>query len=179
MKQKALLLVIGLVALSTVAMAQVQVKYGTLSYDAMLKSMPEYGHVQEQMKQLRKQYEAEAAHNEKTFKRQFAEFLQGQKDFPQSIMLKRQRDLQESMEKSLVFRRSADSLLVLAQKDMERPMRARLDSAITAVGLERGYEYVVNTDEKVYLFVHPQWCEDATPFVKQKLEGVAPRQDEQ
>ena len=178
MRKKALLLLVGLMILTSTVVAQVQVKYGTLSYDALLQSMPEYVHVQEQMKKLHAQYEAEALHNEKTFQRQFAEFLQGQKDFPQSIMLKRQRDLQDSMEKSLAFRREADSLLVQAQMEMEQPMRARLDSAIAAVGLERGYEYMVNTDVKTYVFLHPQLCEDATPYIKQKLEGITPRQDD-
>lgn len=178
MNKKVFLLLLCFVLMATTGVAQVTVKYGTLSYDALLRSMPEFTHIETQIAKLRSQYEAEALHNEKTFNRQFAEFLQGQKDFPQSIMLKRQRDLQESMEKSIAFRRSADSLIHEARIEMERPMRARLDSAIAAVGLERGYEYMVNTDVKTYLFVHPQLSEDATPYVKQKLEGVVTRQDD-
>ena len=73
-------------------------KYGYLSYNQVLENMTEYKFAQQQMKDLRAKYEAEAQYNEASFRRQFAEYLQGQKEFPQSIMLKRQRDLQEALE---------------------------------------------------------------------------------
>ena len=61
--------------------AQEKARLGFLSYDSLLHAMPEYAQVQQQMQQLRQKYEAEAAYNESNFKRQFAEFLQGQKVF--------------------------------------------------------------------------------------------------
>lgn len=157
------------VACSLAATAQSTVKYGSLSYESLLHAMPEYVQVQEQMSQLRKKYEAEAAYNESSFKRQFAEFLQGQKDFPQNILLKRQRDLQDAMEKGMAFRREADALLRNAEAEMMRPVRQVLDAAIRSVGLEHGYEYILNTDANAYPFVHAEVVEDATPYVEQKL----------
>lgn len=156
------------------SVAQGQVRFGYASYNGLLQLMPEYSEVQVQMNELKTKYEAEARYNETAFKRMFAEFLQGQKDFPQTILLKRQRDLQEAMEKGLAFRRSADSLLRAAEHDLLAPLRARLDSAVAAVGLERGYGYVVNTDERAYMFFHPQVAEDATPFIIEKLTAIKP-----
>ena len=152
------------------AWAQSQVKYGLISYSQLLKTMPDYLEAQTQMQQLTQQYEQEAAYNEQNFKRQFTDFLQGQKEFPQNIMLKRQRDLQEAMEKSLAFRHTADSLLNCAREDMMRPVEERLNAAIQAVGLERGYECVVNTDGNALPFVHHSLCEDAMPYVEEKLK---------
>lgn len=152
------------------AWAQSQVKYGLISYSQLLKTMPDYIEAQAQMKQLTQQYEQEAAYNEQNFKRQFTDFLQGQKEFPQNIMLKRQRDLQEAMEKSLAFRHTADSLLNCAREDMMRPVEERLNAAIQAVGMERGYECVVNTDGNALPFVHHSLCEDAMPYVEEKLK---------
>lgn len=154
--------------------AQGQLRYGYVSYDSLLRSMPEYAEAQVRFAQLRERYEDEARYNETAFKRMFAEFLQGQKDFPQNILLKRQRDLQEAMEKGLAFRRAADSLLHRAEAELYAPCRAAIDSAVKAVGLERGYGYVVNTDERAYLFLHPEVAEDATPFVLEKLQAVKP-----
>lgn len=155
---------------STAALcAQSQVKYGTLRYDSVLRAQPEYVEAQARIADLRAKYEAEAAYNETTFRRMFAEFLQGQKDFPQNIMLKRQRDLQDEMEKGLAFRREADSLLRQAESDMLVPVRTRLDAAIRAVGLEHGYECIVDKDAGTHLFLHPAVTEDATPFVLEKL----------
>ena len=156
------------------AMAQGHIRFGYASYNGLLQLMPEYSEVQVQMNDLKTKYEAEVRYNETAFKRMFAEFLQGQKDFPQNILLKRQRDLQDAMEKGLAFRQAADSLLRAAERDLMAPLRARLDSAVSAVGLERGYGYVVNTDERAYLFLHPQVAEDATPFILEKLTATKP-----
>lgn len=156
------------------ASAQTEIKYGYLSYDSLMYAMPEYAEMKSQMENLRRKYEAEALYNETSFRRMFAEFLQGQKDFPQNILLKRQRDLQEAMEKGLAFRRSADSLLVRAEADMRHPIRERLDRAIAEVGRERGYECVVNTDTGTFPFLHPSVSENAAPFVIEKLNAVKP-----
>lgn len=143
--------------------------YGALRYDSLLHAMPEYGAMQIRLKQLRDKYAAETVYNEQNFRRLFAEFLQGQKDFPQNIMLKRQRDLQDAMERGMAFRHEADSLLKAAEADMVYPIRLMLDDAIRAVGLERGYECIVNRDSNTLPFLHPAVTEDATPFVVAKL----------
>lgn len=152
------------------AAAQSQVKYGYVSYDSLLHSMTDYVEAQRQVAELRRKYEAEAAYNEQSFKRMFAEFLQGQKDFPQNILLKRQRDLQDAMEKSLAFRHEIDSLLLAAEDELVRPVRRRLDEAIRAVGLEHGYEYILNRDTNAYPFIHHSVAENAMPYVEEKLK---------
>lgn len=152
------------------SLAQSQVKYGFLSYNTILRAMPEYVEAQRQIGELRKKYEAEATYNEQNFKREFAEFLQGQKDFPQNILLKRQRSLQDAMEKNLSFRHEIDSVLHVAETEALAPVRKRLDDAIRAVGLEHGYEYILNTDAHAYPFIHHTVAEDATAFVQGKLK---------
>ena len=166
-------LILFLLFLTALAMsAQTTIKYGSLNYDSLLTSMPEYMQVQEQLASLRQQYDKEAAYNEANFKRLFADFLQGQKDFPENIMLKRQRELQDAMEKSLAFRRSCDSLLVKAEADLLSPLVLKLNEAIQTVGMERGYECIVNAAAGTHLFLHPTLTEDATPYVLQKLNPV-------
>ena len=155
--------------------AQTTIKYGTIHYDSLLVGLPQYAQVQQRMEELHKKYESETAYNEQNFKRLFAEFLQGQKDFPQNILLKRQRDLQEQMEKSIAFRKEADALLRAAEADMMKPLREMLDELIRNVGLERGYEMIINLDTPAYPFLHPSVAEDAMPYVKEKIaETVQP-----
>lgn len=151
--------------------AQSMVKYGTLRYDSLLTSMPEYAEAQAQLANLRQQYDREASYNDTSFRHLFAEFLQGQKDFPENIMLKRQRELQEAMERSIAFRHSCDSLLVKAEADFRAPIARKLDAAIQAVGMERGYECIVNLSAGSHPFLHPSLTEDATPFVIEKLNA--------
>ncbi len=156
------------------AVAQSQVKYGIVSYDSLFCALPEYGEMCIALDELRGKFKAEAEYNDMAFKRMFTEFLDGQKDFPQNIMLKRQRDLQVAMEKGLAFRQEADSLLRLAEADLRKPLCARLDSVIAQVAQERGYECVVNKDVRSHLFFAPGAAEDAMPFVMQKIVTTIP-----
>lgn len=164
----------ALSAQTTAATAAPAAKYGYVSYGALLASLPEYAKAQQQLAELKRKYEAEALYNEETFKHMFADFLQGQKEFPQTILLKRQRDLQVAMERGLAFREEADSLLRQAEKDLCAPARLILDAALRAVGAERGYDCILDTDARACPFLNPAVAEDATPFVREKLEASKP-----
>ena len=59
-------------------------------------------------------------------------------------MIRQAQKMQEAMEKSLAFNKACDSLLVAAEYELLAPVKAQLDRAIRAVGLERGYECIVN-----------------------------------
>lgn len=145
-------------------------KYGYLSYNQVLENMTEYKFAQQQMKDLRAKYEAEAQYNEASFRRQFAEYLQGQKEFPQSIMLKRQRDLQEALEKSLAFRDEAERLLKQAETEMLAPIKARLANAIKMVGGAYNLDYIYNVDINAMPYVNPALVMDVTKLVEQQLQ---------
>lgn len=154
--------------------ATVQPRFGYLNYRAVFEGMPEYAEAQKSLAQIKAKYDAETAHNEENFKRMYLEFLQGQKDFPQTIMLKRQKELQEAMENGVKFRNQVKDLLDKAQQDLEKPLIARLDSAISLVGKERGLDAIVNTTDKTFLFINPVTGEDVTEPVKQKLAAIKP-----
>lgn len=152
------------------AAPQYTVRYGYLNADSLLRLMPDYAAVRTQMGELRRKYRDEATYNETTFRRQFAEFLEGQKDFPENILLKRQADLQASMEKGLAFRHQADSLLRQTEAELLRPVRARLAAAISAVGAERGLALVLDTSAGAVPYLNPALCEDITALVSAKLQ---------
>lgn len=149
-----------------------QYKYGFFSYQKVLSEMPEYTEAQAAIKDLNAKYETEATYNEEGFHRMFADYLQGQKDFPLNIMLKRQKELQDAMEKSIAFRNEAQKLLKEAEKDLMAPIYAKLDSAITLVGLEKGYEFIMNTDGHSFPFIHQGCGEDITLQIKNKLQTI-------
>ena len=73
-------------------------KFGYLSYSEALREMPEYARSQEKLAGLQKKYDEELARSEKEFNLKFVEFLDGQKNFPENILLKRQKELQDLME---------------------------------------------------------------------------------
>lgn len=147
----------------------VSVRFGYLSYRAVYEQLPEYEQARADFAELKAKYEAEATRSEQEFQRKFAEFLQGQKDFPQSILRKRQLELQDLMEQSISFREQSRKLLAEAERQMQQTVCKRLDAAIQVVGARRGLLFVLNTDGYALPFVHPQASVDVTADVLKEL----------
>lgn len=152
------------------AQTVVQGKFGYLSYNAVFQAMPEYAVAQQKLVELKEKYDKEALRSEAEFQRKFAEFLDGQKDFPENILQKRQYELQEMLTKSIQFKEEARKLLVQAEKDLQAEMLFLLNEAIRAVGVENGYAYILNTDGNVCPFINPAMGDDVTNAVKEKLQ---------
>lgn len=170
--KKILFALFALMATTTLAQTTpTQYKFGYINYRSVFETMPEYAAAQKSLSEIKAKYDTETAHNEEDFKRMYLEFLQGQKDFPQTIMLKRQKELQDAMDRGIKFRNQVSALLTQAQKDLEAPIIAKLDSAISTVGVEKGYDFIMNTDAQAFPFIHNGVGEDVTELVKQKLQA--------
>ncbi len=149
-----------------------QVRIGFLSYSHVMKLLPEYAQAQEELADLKEQYDLETARGEEEFQRKFTEFLQGQKDFPQNILLKRQAELQSLMENGISFRQDAQKLLSEAEQLLLGEVEQKLDNAIQEVGTANGYLCILNTDDHLSPFINPAVGEDVTYLVLQRL-GLA------
>mgnify|MGYP002754535880 FL=1 len=145
-------------------------RYGSVSRSAILAQLPEIKHARTQLDSLRAKYEREARYNEESFRRQFSEYLQIQRNLPEAILLKRQGDLQTSMERGLAFRKQAEELLRQAERELMQPIEDKVDAAIRVVGAERKYDFIFDADLKALPYLNPALCEDATAFVKEKLD---------
>lgn len=146
-----------------------QMQFGFMSYKAVMAEMPEYAQAKQNMAELKAKYDAEATRGEEEFQKKFVDFLQGQKDFPQTIMQKRQAELQTLMENGISFRMQSQKLLEQAEKDMMSEVKKRLNNVILEVGVEYGYAFVLNTDDDVCPFINPVIGVDVTDLVRWKL----------
>ncbi len=137
--------------------------FGYLSYNDVLHAMPEYVQAMKSLEELKKTYDQEMERAEQDFSKKFSEYLDGQKTFPENIMLKRQKELQELMEQSLLFKKEAQELLTKAEQELMEPVHALLKDAINAVGKKRNYAYVLNTDVNAYPYISSDGenCTDA------------------
>lgn len=147
-----------------------EVRYAFVCTDSIICALPQYQDVQKKMSELRAMYEKEALHNEQAFQRQFSEFLEGQRSFPEAILAKRQRDLQDAMEKGLAFRRECDVLLQKAESEHMAPIHQLVSETIAAVAQENNYAFVL-TSKPAYL--NPAYCVDITAEVRQRLTTPA------
>ena len=158
-------------------MSQAQIQFGYVSYEQVLKEMPEYTQAMQDLSALKAKYEAEAQKGEEEFQSKFVDFLQGQKDFPQAIMQKRQAELQALMESGVAFRQKSQELIASAEKDIFGEARKRLNRALLEVGVEYGYGFILNTDDNNCPYINPVIGVDVTNLVREKL-GLAVVQEE-
>lgn len=144
--------------------------FGYLSYDSVLHAMPDYAVAVAQMDRLKAKYAAEAERVEKEFNTKYEEFLEGQRDFPQTILLKRQTELQELLDKNILFKEESKRLLKAAEKDIFAPLHARLSAELRAIGTARGYSFIINTDNNACPFVNPSQGEDIGRLVLERMK---------
>ena len=149
-----------------------QIQFGYISYDQILKELPEFAQAQQDLSTLKAKYEAEAQKGEEEFQRKFVDFLQGQKDFPQAIMQKRQAELQNLMDNGVAFRMKSQELIAQAEKDIMQEAQKRLNRALLEVGVEMGYGYILNTDNNNCPYINPVVGVDVSNLVRKKL-GLA------
>ena len=172
-------LLLFLIALIPIV-ASAQIQFGYLSYQQVLKEMPEYTQAMQELQTLKAKYDEEAARGETEFQRKFVDFLQGQKDFPQTIMQKRQAELQTLMDNGVAFRVQVQGLIAQAEKDLVAEVQKKLNRVLLEVGVEYGYGFILNTDDNACPYINPVVGVDVTELVRQKLkvEASAPNEQE-
>jgi len=159
------LLLLTLVALTVSA----QPRFGYFNFRDIVEALPEYATVQTNLQELRDKCEVEINNSEKEFIQRYTEFIDGQAGFPDIIRDKRQKELQELMERSISFKKEADSTLVAARREMLKPLRQRVTEAARAVCLNEELDYVLNTERDNFICVNDSVGMDITLKVRQEL----------
>lgn len=132
-----------------------QLLFGYLSYEAALQTMPQLTIVRQQMSDLRQQYDEELKRVEDEFNQKYEAFLEGRKDFPRTILLKRQTELQELLKKNIEFKTKSQQELQKAEQEAMAPLYKQLNEAIAAVARQFKLALVVNTDANACPFIEP------------------------
>ena len=130
--------------------------FGYLSYDAALKSMPEYASAQKTIQANRTAFEQEMQRVENEFNEKYESFLEGQKDFPRTILLKRQNELQELMKRNLEFKAQAREELQQTEERVMKPVHDRLNEVLAEVAREFSLALIINTDTNACPFIDPR-----------------------
>lgn len=145
-------------------------KFGYLSIDSVLLSMPEYAQMQQDMATMRQQYEAEMKRVEDDFNKKYEEFLDSQKNFPKTILQKRQSELQEMLDKNIAFKKEGLQMLNDTEKTQKDVILMMIDMAVKTIGKQRGYAFILNTDANATPWLNPALGEDITAAVKEMLK---------
>ena len=170
MKKVILMAVMVLMGLSGYAQTETTgLKFGYLSIDSVLLSMPEYAQLQQDMATMRQQYETEMKRVEDEFNKKYEEFLDGQKSFPQTILQKRQSELQEMLDKNIAFKKEGLQMLKDTEKTQKDVILMMIEMTVKTIGMQRGYAFILNTDTNATPWLNPAMGEDITAAVKEML----------
>ena len=171
MKKVILVAVMVLTGLSGYAQKEnTGMKFAYLSIDSVMQSMEEYAQLQQDMAAMRQQYEAEMKRVEDDFNKKYEEFLDGQKNFPKTILQKRQSELQEMMDKNIAFKKESLQLLNDTEKTQTDVIRMMVEMAVKTLGMQRGYAFILNTDADATPWLNTAVGEDITETVKELLK---------
>ena len=122
------------------------------------------------MDALKEKYAQEQQRVEDEFNKKYEEFLDGQRDFPQTILQKRQSELQELLDKNIAFKKESQRLLAEAREKAMQPLKARLSDALSRVGSSLGLAFIVNTDQNALPWMNITMGEDVTEAVIKALQ---------
>ena len=151
--------------------------FGYFRYKKVVEQLPEYSQVCNDYEELKKQCDAEIARNEELLTRSYVAYLDGQNEFPEPILRKRQKELQELVDKSILFRKELQAWLTAAHDSLYAPLRAKVDDAVSRVCLHNNLAYIIDLDEAGYKFINPTCGFDITNALLGTLGIIVPEQE--
>jgi outer membrane protein len=147
-----------------------QSKFGYVSYMEIVKALPEYSIVEAHLDELQAKYEAEIERADREFNQKYADFIEEQSQFPDNIRMKRHKELQELMEKSMQFKDEVNLTMREARAEMLKPLYEKVDEAVMKVCIDGGYDYILDIDNRIYIAINPQNGSDVTEQLKLELD---------
>ena len=145
-------------------------KFGYLSYDSVRQSMKEYVEMKQQVEAMRSAYDAEMKRVEDDFNKKYEEFLDGQQNFPKTILQKRQSELQEMLDKNIAFKNESLRILNETEEQLLESINLMVKICVQQVGQKHGYAFILNTDADALPWLNPEMGEDVTEEVKALLQ---------
>lgn len=142
-----------------------QTRFGYFNYGEVLQQLPQYQQVQSDYEELQKRCNMEIERNEQELTRSYVAFLDGQYDFPEPILRKRQKELQDLVDKSVLFRDELKQWLGEARDSLFAPLYATIDDAVARVCVHNKLAYIIDLERAGYAFVNPENGFDVTSAV--------------
>lgn len=136
-------------------MATAQNTFGYFNYSKVLQQLPQYAQAQADYQDLLTRCESEIKRNEQELTRCYVAFLNGQYDFPEPILRKRQKELQDLIDRSVVFREQVKVWLTQAHDSLFSPLNAKIDSAVAVVCMHNNLAYAIDCEQAGYKFINP------------------------
>ena len=145
-------------------------KFGHINAQEIITVMPEFTKAQNDIQTLEKQLTAELQRTQEEFNKKYQEFQQtiAKDSLPPNIAERRQKELQDMMQRQEQFQQNAYQDMQKAQQEAMAPIYKKLDTAIQAVGKAEGVVYIFDIARTPIPFIGAQSI-DFTAKVKAQL----------
>lgn len=170
MKKLFLFIVAFVATLSASAQEAVAFRFGCISYNQVLYSMPEYAQAEADLITLRAKYDAEMKSSEDEFNAKYESFLSEQNNYAPSILRKRQQELEDMMQRNEKFRLESIRLLAQAEKDLVKQAKDKLDATIRRISEELQLAFVLNTDDDAVPYLNKAMAYNITEAVTEAVK---------
>ena len=74
------------------------------------------------------------------------------------------------MERNIKFKENSQEELSNTEKSLMAPLKIRLIETIGKIGRDRGYAFIVDTDNQALPFINPAMGDDVTQLVQNALK---------
>ena len=146
-------------------------KFGHINAQEIITVMPEFTKAQNDIQTLEKQLTAELQRTQEEFNKKYPEFQQAiaKDSLPPNIAERRQKELQDMMQRQEQFQQDAQQQMAKAQNDAMAPIYQKLDNAIKAVGAAEGVIYIFDLARTSIPYVNESQSINLTSKVKANL----------
>jgi outer membrane protein len=164
------MLVVIVATLSAAAQETVDFRYGCISYDTVLKAMPEYAKAEADLEALKQKYDAETKASEEEFNSKYEVFLSEHANYAPSILRKRQSELEDLMKRNENFRAESVRLLKQSWEEMLKPAKDKLNTIIKNIAAQYSLAFVLNTDSDAVPYLNIDMAYNITAAVEEALK---------
>ena len=146
-------------------------KFGHINAQEIITVMPEFTKAQNDIQTLEKQLTAELQRTQDEFNNKYQQFQQAiaKDSLPPNIAERRQKELQDMMQRQEQFQQDAQQQMAKAQNDAMAPIYQKLDNAIKAVGAAEGVIYIFDLARTSIPYVNESQSINLTSKVKANL----------
>lgn len=146
-----------------------QIRFGYYYHSEVLNAIPGYRKAVGEYELLKQRCDAEIERNEKELTRYYVAYLDGQQDFPEPILRKRQKELQQLVDNSVLLRDQLKQWLAEAKDSLFAPYENKVNDAVKAVCVKGNLAYAINAEEVAYRYINPNAGVNITQSVINKV----------
>lgn len=144
-------------------------KFGHINAMEIISAMPEYTKAQNDLKALSDQLGKELQRTQEEFNKKYQEFMQTKDSLPANIAERRQKELEDMMQRQQQFQEKAQQDMEKAQNDLMAPIYKKLDDAIKSVGGSEGVVYIFDLARTPIPYVNESQSTNLNAKVKAQL----------